>query len=426
MQQEYYNELYNLLVKKQHDNSVTWDDIKQLKAKYGINESSDFIRQGSKSFYEFLNAGWVAPPKGDIDIIPLKETITLNADKTETSEINVAIDDESRLRDYEYLLKLHNYDPDLFEVKQAKNSKWQCGDRVLYSSKLTVKPKSEYEIKFNTDNINSILADINPWQTAEVLPKISNGNMLLISISDLHMNLKSSEMITGNEYNCGVAEECFNRAMHDIFSETKNYNFSKIVFTIGGDMFNADNVNNTTVHGTQQDCEVHMFEAFERMLRIVTSTLIKLEKFAPVDVIYIPGNHDETVGWHFAKVLEAYFREDENITIDTSPLMRKYYVYGNTLLVFAHDADVKRLPMIIADEARDLWSKTKYTDVYLQHLHSEQVLLEDHHIRIQRLPTISGVSKWTHEKGYSSARQNKAFIYDYDRGLKTVIYSHID
>ena len=51
--------------------------------------------------------------------------------------------------------------------------------------------------------------------------------------------------------------------------------------------------------------------------------------------------------------------------------------------------------------------------------------MEDNNIRIQRLPTISGRSKWSSDKGYSSKRQCKTFIFDYNDGLTDILYTPI-
>ena len=43
-----------------------------------------------------------------------------------------------------------------------------------------------------------------------------------------------------------------------------------------------------------------------------------LKQKAPVDVIYISGNHDELSGYKLAKFIDAWFRNDENVTVDYS------------------------------------------------------------------------------------------------------------
>ena len=83
------------------------------------------------------------------------------------------------------------------------------------------------------------------------------------------------------------------------------------------------------------------------------------------------------------------------------------------------------MPAIIANEARGYWAQAETVEVFLQHMHTEQVLMEDNNIRIQRLPTISGRSKWSSDNGYCSKRQCKSFIFDKEDGLTDVLYTPI-
>ena len=130
-----------------------------------------------------------------------------------------------------------------------------------------------------------------------------------------------------------------------------------------------------------------------------------LKEKSMVKIIYVPGNHDEVTGFKLAKFVDAWFRIDDRVIVDYKPLPRKYMVFGKTLLCFSHNGDIKKIPALISNEARKYWSSVDTVEVFLQHLHTEQVLLEENNIRIQRLPTISANSKWSIDKGYSSKRQ---------------------
>lgn len=440
-QNDFLKQQLELLKERQSsDSDIEWQDISDARTAYsGIAEHRDTVRKGSKLLYEYINAGWnITEPnfkpvdsdgfKNEDAITNVKQTTTINADKTETSESQFYIEDESKLRDYNYLLRLHNYDPRLFELISAKNSKWNSGNKTLYSSKITVKPTQQ----------NILEEDIDSWfdkldrNYFKPIAKISNdyltGNkMLLLDISDLHMNLQASMLTTGNEYNCDIAEKLFFYVINDILSRTQSYKFNKIIFTIGGDILNSDNLQNTTTKGTPQTCDIHLYDAYERVCNMTIKAIdvIKNATHTPIDVIYIVGNHDEVSGFKLAKYVQAWFRNDSDIKVDTSPLPRKYIVFGQTLFVFAHDGDIKKLPKIIADEARDVWSNVIFTEVFLQHLHTEQILLEENNMRIQRLPTISAKSKWTVDKGFSSKRQCKSFIYDLEDGLTDVLYTPV-
>lgn len=427
--EQYDNCISDIFNKVKNIEDIDWAEIVE---RYNLPIAKDTLRKassqsifGSVFVYEYLKYKEENVNK-DIPVINTKQVTTLNADRTETSESQFFIEDESKLRDYDYLLQLHNYDPRLFEIVSAKNSKWNSGDRTLYSSKITVKPKK-------TD---ILLEDIELWferlSKNYSKPKVqhsedylSGDKLLLIDISDLHMNLSASMYVTGNTYNCDVAEELFFYVINDVLSRTKHYKFNKIIFTIGGDALNADNILGTTTNGTSQSNDLHLFDAYNRLHDMTIRAIDMLKDIAPVEVIHIASNHDFTASWKLAKCIYAWFRNEDRVKVDTSPLPRKYVVFGKTLFVFAHDAKVKELPALISDEAREYWSSVDFAEVMLQHLHSEQVLMESHNIRIQRLPTISANSGWAVENGYGSKRQCKSFIYDKEDGITDVIYTPI-
>ena len=72
-----------------------------------------------------------------------------------------------------------------------------------------------------------------------------------------------------------------------------------------------------------------------------------------------------------------------------------------------------------------MWSEANFTEVFLQHLHSEALLSEECNMRIQRLPSPVARSVWTNEMGYRSRRQCKSFVYDKELGLQDVLYTVI-
>jgi UDP-2,3-diacylglucosamine pyrophosphatase LpxH len=340
---------------------------------------------------------------------------------------------EEQSKDIDYILNAHGFDKHVWELISARNNIWnvyskQDGVQTLYSSKIVVKPK-----EFDITN-----EDIEKWfdnlDRNYSLPKLktttdylSGDKLLLIDISDLHMNLQASMFVTGNEYNCDIAEKLFFYVINDILSRTENYNFDRVIFTTGGDILNSDNLAGTTTKGTPQSNDMHLFDAYERLcaMTIKGIDIIKEKCNCKVDVVYVAGNHDLTVGFKLAKYIDAWYRNDDNVSVDYSPYPRKYVVFGKTLFVFAHDENVKTLPRTIADEAREYWSSIETTEVFLQHLHSEQILMEDSNMRIQRLPTISAKSEWSVSKGYNSKRQCKSFIFDKEDGMTDIIYTPI-
>lgn len=436
---DYINCLKTIVEKKNGDNDYDWQEIVSM---YNLPIAPDTLRKsqaiafGGASVYEYMRDQETKEKEQTVEEAKRSfgESVSINKDGSTTSARLIEMD-ETQQKDPHCVLKLHGFDPERWDIVSAKNNLRQTGKHSLYASYLTVRPKKEDEWSFDRierfykklDREYSSPVTNDTKQVREsILKSRTGGKMLLINIADLHMNLQSSMLSAGNEYNCDIAEALFFRVLGDIIARTSIYDFDKIIFCIGGDMLNGDGLSGCTSKGTQQDSDIHYYDAYERLCSMTIKAIDMLKNSSPIiDVIYVPGNHDEATGFKLAMFVDAWFRNDDGVHVDYSPLPRKYTVYGKTLLCFAHDGDAKKLPALIADEARQYWSYVNTTEVFLQHLHSEQILMEDNNIRIQRMPTISAKSKWANDNGFNSKRQCKSFVFDEDDGLTDVIYTNI-
>lgn len=436
--EEQYEEcLKTILDKKNGDVDLDWSEICD---QYQLPISTDSLRKANGTIFggAFVTDYYRSKNnKNEPNVVKndlgnsYKTTTSINKDGSFSSNRMIEMTEEQS-KDKEYLLKKHGFKSDEWDISSARNTIRQVigkqdGTVTLYASYITVKPKKDFEMSFSKyaelfDKLDRnyslpVIKDNNDYLTGDKL--------LLIDIADLHMNLQSSLFTTGNEYNCDIAEKLFFYVIEDILTRTQNYKFKEIVFCIGGDALNNDGLTGATTKGTPQNNDLHYYDAYERLCSMTVKAVDLLKEKCKVNVVYVMGNHDEVTGYKLAKFIDAWFRHDAMINVDYQPVARKYKVFGKTLLCFAHDGDVKRLPMLIADEARQYWSEIDTTEVFLQHLHTESVLLEDNNMRIQRLPTISGKSKWCNDKGFSSKRQCKSFIFDIEDGLTDVLYTPI-
>ena len=435
---EQYEECVQLIIdKKNNVNDIDWQEICD---RYSLSISADTLRKANGTIFGgafiaeyYQNKAAIASEQSSVEVMQRSygaET-TINKDGTFSSN-KLLVMNEAESKDPEFILKAHGFDPAAWAIVSARNNIRQAiskneGVVTLYASFITVKPIAESELPlrkiaefFDKLDRNYSLPVLSENQTY-----LEGSKMLLIDIADLHMNLQASVFTTGNEYNCDIAEKLFFYVIEDILTRTQHYNFEEIVFCVGGDMLNGDNLSGSTTKGTPQTSDVHYYDAYERLCAMTIKAIDLLKEKCKVNVIYVMGNHDELTGFKLAKYIDAWFRNDDRVSVDYQPMARKYKLYGKTLFCFAHDGKVQKLPAIIADEARQYWSQAETVEVFLQHLHTEQVLSEDNNIRIQRLPTISGRSKWSADKGYSSKRQCKSFVFDVEDGLTDVLYTPI-
>ena len=437
--EQYLSCMKAIIDKKNGDNDLDWQEVIDM---YGLQITPDALRKsqatvfGGASVYEYLTEARKEKECDAVEDVKIDFGVntTINKDGSCSSSrlLNLNATD---LRDPAVLLNAHGFDADKWELVSAKNNLRETGKQSLFASYITVKPKVSDEVSLEKigeffDKLDRKYSLPNEVEKSALLEmyrheKSIKNKMLLLNIADLHMNLQSTMMSSGNEYNCDIAERLFFDVISDVLKRTSIYDFEKIVFCIGGDMLNGDGLSGSTTKGTPQDSDTHFYDAYERLCEMTVKAVDVLKNYAKVEVIYVPGNHDEVTGFKLAKFVDAWFRNDDNVKVDYSPLPRKYTTFGKTLFCFAHDGNMKTLPALIADEAREYWSSVNMTEVFLQHLHSEHILIEDNNIRIQRLPTISGKSKWSNDNGFNSKRQCKSFVFDKDDGLTDVIYTNI-
>jgi hypothetical protein len=355
-----------------------------------------------------------------------------NVDGSRTFDRLIEICDTDEITP-ELLLELHKLDKSRWKVVSYKNNYWHSqikgGKRlVMYQSKVTVKPYNYDEI--SPYSLKTWFEQFTPKPISNV-NRISNygqGNScLLLPVVDLHYNLLATTFITGNEYNCKIAKDRFLSVIDDNIEQSKDKGVSKIIFPIGNDLFNANGINGTTFKGTQQTNEKHIFEAYIELFEIMVEALRRLGEIAPVDVIYIPSNHDKEICFYFIYNLYTQFKNETkiNVNVDYSPINNKYRRFGNTLMMFTHDVKMDKAGNIVFDEADELKDGAKWIEVFLAHLHSETVK-QERNITLRRLPTISGKSSWTVESGYGSNLVSQSFLINDRYNIRNVLYTMVD
>lgn len=253
-----------------------------------------------------------------------------------------------------------------------------------------------------------------------------------ISIPDIHFGKLGWREESGEDYDLKIACQRFRDAISVLLSRVNLETVSRILFPIGNDMLNVDNDNNTTTAGTPQNLDGR----FPKIVRVVKELLIeqvtRLATIAPVDVVVVPGNHDNHTMFTLGEILEAYFHNTEKVTIFNSPRQRKYYRYGACGFQYTHGNNEKHqeLGLIFATEEPELWAATKYRYAKLGHLHKTKKLNyvevdEFQGFRIEIMPSLSGTDKWHKQMGYLSNKAAKALLYHPEGGKVGEFYYNL-
>lgn len=382
---------------------LTWDEVAQvLNEEFGENFGESKYRKWWYAFQEGMEyiktlefereeavKEYVGQQKKDFQILKNGE---------QSSTVLCKLSDE-QLKDPDYILKVHGYDSNSWELTSAKQTIWNNSlDNELYSSKITVKPRVGFN--WNEDNIKNIFDrlkkhtefNVSDYMTVvginEEIP--AQDKMLLIGIADLHYGLLARDNLS-EEYNMKIAKERFNDIISDVIKRKSNdKSIEKVVLLIGNDFLSADNVQGTTSrHFTQQDQETNWYEIIESATEMLIEEIDKLRFFFPsVEVVNVKGNHDEMSTFGIMQTLNAYYRGHKAITINTSCKFRQYIRYGTSLIGLSHNERVQNVSKIMAAETGVDWGECKYKCFLMGHLHSRKEIGDDYGVDIYRLPSV--------------------------------------
>jgi len=355
--------------------------------------------------------------------IPNRTVLEIHKDGSQSKSKIIEMSEEESM-DGEFLLKAHGFNPSLFELTGAKNSIYQVNakggvTKTLYSSKITAKP---IRGGLDIEDIAKHFSNFKSTHTATTSQQYRHGaELLVVNLADVHFGKLAEFDETNNTYNLDIARERILGSVESYVSRLHGRQFEKIYFIVGNDYFNCE-YHSATIANTPQNNASRYSTMFKRGVETLIDTINILSNVAPVEAIFIPGNHAGWTEYAASIALEAFYRSDDAISVDSAPTPRKYRKFGKNLLCFAHgDSEKDRIFSLPSIEAAEHWSDCNTVEIHLGHYHKEGVV-EKNGVTVRRIPSLSGNDYWTYKSGYSSKVRSMAFIYDKDGGLTETHY----
>lgn len=326
---------------------------------------------------------------------------------------------EDELNDDSALLRAHNFDPDKWLLIDSVSNMWHAlrkndkGRVVQFQSKIRVKPITLSELTI--DAVAEYYKKNLPVNKIK-FPEFVQGDARVLEIcpSDWHIGSRFYDE------NYSDLEFIFPRMMSDIFHriEKDKEGFTKIILAPLGDVFHFENRQQQTSRHQQvvDGNGMQPLEMFDVARSLFISTVDKLLTYAPVELIYIPGNHDGVSLYHLISLLEAHYRDTDTFSVDLGYSNRKWRLLGKNLVGLEHGEMPKKNRIHwLAVEASEDWGKSKYRETHSGHVHHEEVI-ENGGVKTRRLSAIAPTDYWHHSMGYTGAiRATMSFIWDEDR-----------
>lgn len=335
-----------------------------------------------------------------------KESVEIHKDGTQSSNKLVRMSIEES-KDVNFLLRAHGYDISTWELVSAKSNIWNVysktdGISTLYSSKISVKPKSD---GFNLVRLINSFDKIYPLDLNTEEIYLNDARLLEISLFDMHWGVSDFEYY----------QPTFNRIRKKITSKR----WEEILFVVGQDNFHNDDHRGRTSSGTQIE-SVDMEKAWEECAKFYI-TLIKeaVLNSNNVKIMYSKGNHDESLSWAFVKFLRAHFPK---LTFDDSFIERKVHIFGDNFIGVTHgDKGRKNLHNIFPIEFPMEWAKAKNREIHIGHLHVEDAK-DVFGMVIRTLATRNRTDQWHRDNGYVGAHK-RFMLFEYSKeNLESIHY----
>jgi len=276
--------------------------------------------------------------------------------------------------------------------KHEDGGQWVKTDREA-SDKLTA-------IK---EAIEDMVANVLPTPPKARPKQQSNDELINVYISnDLHFGAYMwGEETLDRDYDLKIAEEQLDRAI-DYLVENSPKTKVAIIADLG-DTLEGDNFKNATPgHGHTLDVDGR----YSKVVRVAMQSMVSLvnralEKHDIVHFINIAGNHDIVTSHAIRAFVEAWFRNEPRVVVDTSPAPQKYFVHGSTLLGFAHGDGLR---MHDAGECMAMhnshrWNETRNRYFHFGHNHKDKIV-DGRLCKAESHRNIAPLNSWASHAGF--------------------------
>ncbi len=340
----------------------------------------------------------------------------------------------------EQALEIAQIDLKVWELDRSIVNSWQVTmkvnevpvQRTNYQVKITLKTK----VKNTTEETLKEFIKKLPLNNT-VYPKLPTKPkadlMLEIGLIDHHFGMLAWSKETLSDYDLKIAEVLYVEAAKKVIDRIKNpEQISKIVIPIGHDFFHINDQTNQTPRAKHLlDVDGRLPKVYSTGKKAAIDVIDYCRKIAPVDILYVSGNHDPQISYFLCDTIQAWFRNCPDVSVDmkdgiVNPTARKYRLWGKSLVGFSHGLDEaeKDLPLIMAAEVPQYWAKSIYREVHIGHYHKSKSKWfsggETYSpVVVRTLPCLSASDSYSYAHGWlaKGTQMIESYLWDKNYGM---------
>jgi len=344
----------------------------------------------------------------------IKAAKALNVNRSSVDRSMIALKKKAALHGYAPDNDMVHITPDPFIVRGTSTLYKDGVAKIQWVKTKLDESKLDQIIK---DSIQSMIEGVRGLSAPIEKPKYSNDDLLCVyPMGDPHFGMKAWQEDAGDNFDLKIAEDLTCSAIDRLIASAPNAE-TAILLNLG-DMFHADNQNNTSQSGHQLDVDGRWSKVQQVGLKAMIYCLQKLlQKHEKVIFRINKGNHDGHSSYALALMLSCYFDKEPRITVDLSPSPVWYYHFGKVQIGTTHGDTIKGKDIlsIMASDRPKEWGQSKHRYCYIGHVHHHDAK-EYHGGIVEYFRTLAARDAWHQGQGYRAGRDMRLIVLHKDHG----------
>jgi len=275
----------------------------------------------------------------------------------------------------------------------------------------------ERQLEIITEACRKAITEVGSLPRIKAPKQFKKDLLACVPMGDPHVGLYAWAKEAGEDWDADKCAEAHFAAI-DRLVDTAPACGTAVLLNLG-DFFHSDTMDNKTRRsGNVLDVDTRWARVLEIGVQMMVRCIRRMaEKHQKVIVRNNIGNHDEHSSIMLALTLEAFFKDNPRITIDTSPSPFWYYQDGKVLLGSTHGDRTKPadLPGIMAADRSQEWGAATFRHWYIGHVHHQS----KHEFRgctVESFRTLAASDAWHHGQGYRSGRDMRCIVHHSEVG----------
>lgn len=324
-----------------------------------------------------------------------------------------------------------NHKGDVTQIMEGSSKRWPefiLAENKTYSIEVTFK-RNPIEISI-LDEFKELVNNLPSFGFPTIRNKRNTKNSGIaaeIALYDAHFGKLAWKDETGyRHYDTKIAEQDYSYASDFCLNLISPHKPEKIFYIVGNDLYHIDNMKSHTTKGDHTlDVDGRITKVHKSVFKNVRDSIYKASLIAPVEVIWIPGNHDTFASYTLVFTLAEHFKDYDRVTVDVTEVSRKARLWGNLLVGWTHRIVGKHNVWSneLAQAFPEMWGKSKFREWHHGDQHKKQnvkvfPIFTSGSVLCRQITALSPVDHWHTENVFTDAVPGgEAYLWSKELGV---------